>query len=261
MQDALVSSVHPALPANASIARLAEAATDAIDAANSADEIYAWLGPFCKAIGFDYFSYFAFDPRRQADGAATNPMAGASYPDDWRAHYLRLGYVHYDPLLRAGSTMRRPFTWDTLEYVRSLEGKARQMFEEARAFGVGGGVSIPVYGPCGDRGLLSVSGRATGAPLAAIVREYLPLLHLVAHEAHAAMMERLIQPAHDDIGLTQQERECLTWTLRGKTAWEIAQIIGRSRATVNFHLQKSSRKLGVSSKHQAATKAMQAGLI
>jgi DNA-binding CsgD family transcriptional regulator len=34
-----------------------------------------------------------------------------------------------------------------------------------------------------------------------------------------------------------------------------------SPATVDFHLQKSLRKLGTSGKYQAATKAMQAGLI
>jgi len=261
MPDALTSSALPSLPASASIAQLAEEATRAIDGAGSADALYAWLGSFCEAIGFDYFAYCAFDPRRLGDSAATNPMAGASYPNQWRARYLRLGYEHHDPLLRAGSTMRRAFTWGGSDYVSRLEGKARQMFEEARAFGIGGGVSVPVYGPGGDRGLLSLSGRATGAAFSAIVREFLPVMHLVAHQAHAAMMERLMQSAHDEIRLTEQERECLTWTLRGKTAWEIAHIIGRSRATVNFHLQKSSRKLGTSSKHQAATKAMQAGLI
>jgi LuxR family transcriptional activator of conjugal transfer of Ti plasmids len=261
MPDAPTSSALTSLPVSSSTAQLAEEATQAIDAASSAGDLYAWLGSFCEAIGFDYFAYFAFDPRRQGDGATTNPMAGASYPSHWRAHYLRLGYQHHDPLLRAGSTMRRAFTWDSSEFASRLEGKARQMSEEARAFGICAGVSVPVYGPAGDRGLLSLSGRATGAAFSAIVREYLPVLHLAAHLTHAAMVERLMQPAPDEIRLTEQERECLTWTLRGKTAWEIAHIIGRSRATVNFHLQKSLRKLGASSKYQAATKAMQAGLI
>jgi DNA-binding CsgD family transcriptional regulator len=241
--------------------RLAEAATEAIDAATNADELYAWLGSFCERIGFDYFSYFAVDPRRPGEGVAANPMAGTSYPSPWREHYDRRGYLPHDPLLSAGRVTRRAFTWDCGDYAGRFDGKARQMFVDARAFGIGGGVSIPVHGPGGDHGLLSLSGRAAGSAVREITREYLPVLHLVAHHAHAAMMERLIGPAPDAIDLTAQERECLRWTLRGKTAWEIAQIIGRSRATVNFHLQKSSRKLGVSGKHQAATKAMRAGLI
>lgn len=118
-----------------------------------------------------------------------------------------------------------------------------------------------MYGPSGDRNLLSVSCRETGATFAALVRESLPVLHLVVHRVHAVMMERLLQPTGHEVRLTERERECLAWTLRGKTAWEIAQIMGRSRATVKFHLQKSLRKLGTASKHQAAMKAMQAGLI
>jgi DNA-binding CsgD family transcriptional regulator len=261
MSDALPSSTLPSLPASASISRLAEDATLAIERARSVEDLYAWLGDFSEAVGFDYFSYFAFDPRRCGDGAFGNPMRSTTYPSQWRDHYLSRGYQHHDPLLLSGGTMRHSFTWDSGEYASRLEGKAQRMFEEARAFGVRGGVTIPIYGPGGDRGLLSLSGRASGAILTAIVREHLPVLYLVAHQAHAAMMERLAPPAHDEIRLTVQERECLAWTLRGKTAWEVAQIIGRSRATVNFHLQKSLRKLGVSSKHQAATKAMQAGLI
>jgi LuxR family quorum-sensing transcriptional regulator LasR len=261
MSDALPHFAPPPVPASLGTGRLVEEATQAIDDAHSADELYAYLASFCGKIGFDYFAYFASDPRRAGDDPATSPMAGTSYPWRWRTHYLRLGYEHHDPVLRAGSTMRRAFTWGSRDYVSGLEGKARQMFEEARAFGIGGGVSVPVYGPGGDRGLLSLSSHATGAAFLALVREYLPEVHVVAHLAHAAMMERLSLPTHDEVRLTVQERECLTWTLRGKTAWEIAHIIGRSRATVNFHLQKSLRKLGTSSKYHAATKAMQAGLI
>jgi LuxR family quorum-sensing transcriptional regulator LasR len=238
-----------------------EEAILAIDGVRDTEDLYAWLAAFCAQIGFDYFAYHATGPLHLGDHPATNPMAGTSYPRGWRARYLRLGYQHHDPVLHAGSTMRRPFTWGDHDYVSRLQGKARQMFEEARAFGIGGGVSIPVYGPGGDRGLLSISGRVTGAERDAIVRENLPVLHVVAHQVHATMMERLLLPAQGEVRLTEQERECLVWTLRGKTAWEIAHIIGRSRATVNFHLQKSLRKLGTSSKYQAATKAMQAGLI
>jgi hypothetical protein len=54
MPDALSSSALPSPPASASIARLAEEAAQAIDAARTADELYAWLGSFCEAIGFEY---------------------------------------------------------------------------------------------------------------------------------------------------------------------------------------------------------------
>jgi len=244
-----------------SAGRLAEEALQAIDDACSAEELYAFLRSFSIALGFDYFSYFGSDPLRLGAATTTDPMVGTSYPEPWRSRYLRLGYQQHDPVLTEGRSARRPFTWGDHDHIDRLDGKPRQILEEARAFGIGGGVSVPIYGPNGDRGQLSLSGRVTGPVFAAIVREALPVMHVVAHRVHAVMMERLWQPSGRDVQLTEHERECLAWTLRGKTAWEIAQILGRSRATVNFHLQKSQRKLGTSSKYQAATKAMQAGLL
>jgi len=59
--------------------------------------------------------------------------------------------------------------------------------------------------------------------------------------------------------LTEREIEILTWTAQGKTSGEIAQILGRSVATVNFHLQNAMGKLNVVNKTQAAIKAHQLG--
>ena len=88
------------------------------------------------------------------------------------------------------------------------------------------------------------------------------LLQVVGPQVHAVIMERLLgrQKPHP-VTLTEQERVCLSWTVQGKTAWEIPQILNRSRPTVDFHLQKAMRKLGASNKVHAAFKALQAGLI
>ena len=64
-----------------------------------------------------------------------------------------------------------------------------------------------------------------------------------------------------DIALTDRECVCLKWTSQGKTAWEISRIIGRSKPTIEYHLQKAMRKLGASNKAHAAAIAMNQGLI
>jgi DNA-binding CsgD family transcriptional regulator len=43
--------------------------------------------------------------------------------------------------------------------------------------------------------------------------------------------------------LTNREQECATWIVNGKTSWEIAQILGISENTVNFHVKNIMRKL------------------
>ncbi len=63
------------------------------------------------------------------------------------------------------------------------------------------------------------------------------------------------------VRLTTREKQCLIWTMRGKTAWEISQIMDRSSATVNFHLQSAMRKPDAVNKIQGAVKALQNDLL
>jgi DNA-binding NarL/FixJ family response regulator len=63
------------------------------------------------------------------------------------------------------------------------------------------------------------------------------------------------------IRLSDREIEALTWVARGKTSAEIAQILGTSKRTVDFHLDNARGKLGVANRTEAAMKAAQNGLI
>ena len=61
--------------------------------------------------------------------------------------------------------------------------------------------------------------------------------------------------------LTDREIEALTWSARGKTSNEIAQILGLSKRTVDFHIESAVRKLGVATRIEAAVKAASGRLI
>jgi DNA-binding NarL/FixJ family response regulator len=63
------------------------------------------------------------------------------------------------------------------------------------------------------------------------------------------------------VGLGDREVETLTWAARGKTFWEIGQILGLSKRTVEFHLENARRKLGVATRTQALIKAATGHLI
>lgn len=63
------------------------------------------------------------------------------------------------------------------------------------------------------------------------------------------------------IGLREREVETLTWAARGKTFWEIGEILGLSKRTVEFHLENARRKLGVATRTQALIKAATGHLI
>jgi LuxR family quorum-sensing system transcriptional regulator CciR len=61
--------------------------------------------------------------------------------------------------------------------------------------------------------------------------------------------------------LTERERECLSWSAQGKSAWATSMILGVSENTVNFHLKSAMRKLGTTNRVQAVAIAVRAGLI
>ena len=75
----------------------------------------------------------------------------------------------------------------------------------------------------------------------------------------ARVARSAIWPKH--VGLREREVEALTWAARGKTFWEIGEILGLSKRTVEFHLDNARRKLGVATRTQALIKAATGHLI
>lgn len=63
------------------------------------------------------------------------------------------------------------------------------------------------------------------------------------------------------VALNDREVETLTWAARGKTSAEIAQILGVSKRTVDFHIDNARAKLGASTRVEAAIKAATGRLI
>jgi DNA-binding NarL/FixJ family response regulator len=63
------------------------------------------------------------------------------------------------------------------------------------------------------------------------------------------------------IDLNDREVETLTWAARGKTSSEIAQILGLSKRTVDFHIDNARTKLGAATRVEAAIKATTGRLI
>jgi DNA-binding response OmpR family regulator len=63
------------------------------------------------------------------------------------------------------------------------------------------------------------------------------------------------------VELNDREIETLTWAARGKTSAEIAQFLGLSKRTIDFHIDNARAKLGVATRIEAAIKATSGGII
>jgi DNA-binding response OmpR family regulator len=61
--------------------------------------------------------------------------------------------------------------------------------------------------------------------------------------------------------LNDREVEVLTWVARGKTSVEIAQILGLTKRTIDFHIDNARGKLGAATRSEAVIKATTGRLI
>ena len=74
-------------------------------------------------------------------------------------------------------------------------------------------------------------------------------------------MAVIARAAHFATRLTVRETEVMYWVARGKSDWQIGQILLISGKTANYHVERAKRKLGVSTRLQAVVAATLAGLI
>ena len=61
--------------------------------------------------------------------------------------------------------------------------------------------------------------------------------------------------------LTSRETEVLTWVARGKSAWEIGEILDIAKRTVDEHAQTAVRKLGAVNRTHAVALAVRDRII
>jgi LuxR family transcriptional regulator len=135
-----------------------------------------------------------------------------------------------------------------------------ELMEDARSFGLEYGWAQSSRQANGTIGMLTLarSSEMLGPNELARYRYQLLWLTQVSHHGLAA---RLCTEKFEIPDLSLRELEMLKWTADGKTAEEIALILGITTRTVNFHISQAMRKLDVVNKTAATVKAALLGLI
>ena len=235
---------------------------NARDAA-TVEDIHAFCSRLCDELGFDYFIYGA-----QLPTSLVKPrfVIISGYPQAWREHYNRNGYLRIDPTVAHCIGKVTPLTWSELT-TRGADAspEARRFMNEAHDFGLRNGVSFPVHGTAGENAMFSLAC-GSDRPLApSLIDEALPVGHLLSTYIHEAVRRVFVDSDASiplgQVRLTDREKECLTWAAEGKTTWETSQILGISERTVIFHLKNVSQKLNVSNRSQAVARAVSQLLI
>jgi DNA-binding CsgD family transcriptional regulator len=165
-----------------------------------------------------------------------------------------------DPVMQHCRRHSVPILWDQDTYSREGQG---DKWEEQATFGYRHGIAMALHMPDGRHFLLGVDrDQPLPADSGEVTRLVADLQLFAVHAQDAA--QRILTPPLSAPGapsLTPRELEALRWTMEGKTAWEVGQVLGISERTAALHVNNATHKLGCVNKHQAVLKALRLGLI
>lgn len=196
--------------------------------------------------------------------AGMNPISGAShghmtYGAEWSAHYLQNKYYEIDPTLLKARHSIAPVDWHRLE--RGAEFQT--IFRDARDFGISDrGLTIPIHGPYGDVGGLSINRDCSDREWHLLVSEIIGDLQAAAVHMHDMVIQAdPLTRMLNSPSLSTREVEILQWTAAGKSQQDIGDILSISHRTVEVHLRSARQKLHALTTPQAIGRAINLGLI
>ena len=219
------------------------------------DHLLRAVDGFAKKLGFALVSAHAIHER--APGQFDFVMVSNAPASHSRYEAREPG--SRDPVMLFLKHNSVPLLWDQAFY--ASQGAA-DLWEEQARFGYACGIAVPVHQPGGRHFLLCV---ARDQPLPV---DHLQLERLIADlqlfAVYAAEVAgRVLTPPQTagNLQLSRREVDALTWTMEGKTAWEVGVILKISQRTVTQHICSAMRKLDCVNKQQAVVKALRMGMI
>ena len=165
-----------------------------------------------------------------------------------------------DPVMQHCKRQSVPIIWDQSTYAEKGVG---EMWEAQARFGYCSGIAMALHLPDGRHFFLGVDRDKPVPPDPVEVTRMVADLQLFAVHAQDAAL-RILTPTSmlpEVPSLTPRELETLRWTMEGKTAWEVGNLLGISERTAALHVNNATHKLDCVNKHQAVLKALRLGLI
>jgi LuxR family transcriptional regulator, quorum-sensing system regulator LasR len=184
----------------------------------------------------------------------------SSYPQNWQSTYANRNYASLDPAMTHCMNERTPIYWCEKKY-REIE--RIYVHELSASHGVTEGVCAAVHQYGGSRTILNLSLERIKDRSEAEQERLKKIAQVLVGSVHTSIGRFTKGHAEDTEApkLTARELECLEWVAAGKTAWEIAGILGVTEATATFHIKNIIRKLNASNRQHALTLAFHYGLL
>ena len=179
----------------------------------------------------------------------------------WMSDYMSEGLLEVDPFINRSKVLYAPVTWEHLEQWDLNTGEQRAV-SLTKDHKLKNGIFVPLIPQPDHKSFLSImdeSGQNV-KDLFTLYREQFISIGYAFHAlAQPLLNEKVIE--NRKALFTKREKECLQWSAKGKSAWEVAHILSISERTVIFHLNNAKKKIGATSKAHLITKAIAGGYV
>ncbi|WP_234818825.1 helix-turn-helix transcriptional regulator [Sinorhizobium fredii] len=229
------------------------------DGVAESKKLFDLLSAFASKFGCTWIAYGPLTLGQKV----LNPVPSDSqeilnYPDDWQERCLEMGYERIAPVIKESRVGAGAVRWSEVYSDASTTEYERRVFDEATAFGLRSGITVPLRGPKGSYAIMSFAQHCERD----FQNRTITYLQLAATHFHVRVAKLTNSSITEKTPvLSLKEKECILWVARGKSSWDIGSIMNISENTVNFHIKNVMRKLDTSSRTVAAIKAISLGFI
>jgi LuxR family quorum sensing-dependent transcriptional regulator len=153
---------------------------------------------------------------------------------------MQENHYRHDPVAGYCFGTTEPYRWTDVPFDCSRGSAGARVMGEAAEHGLEDGFCVPAHDASGNQACITMAGGKLDLP-----PDALRAIHLVSLYAFgAARRSRAAEVQHQGRVLSEREQEVLRWIASGKSAWEVASILGIAERTVLAHVANAKRKLG-----------------
>ncbi len=222
-----------------------------LQAAKHRENLQPALGEVCMRYGLSHMTFLVV---RGAGNSNSYPYCCTTYPDTWTEIYVNRQYFNIDPVIEVVRWGFMPIDWSSLD---RRPASASLLFKEARSYDIGPhGLTIPVRGPRGERGLFSVTSTLSRRDWLRLRASCTYELMIISHHLHETVLSVTgLRDAGRYRDLSRREGQCLQLIARGRISKQIAADLGISENSVKLYLRSARLKLGAVTSYHAVAKA------